>query len=55
MKLKTGSYDDFFQKPWYWGLKSPWTITFDPEGVRAYVLHKSCWKKYALMESAEKL
>jgi hypothetical protein len=39
---------------WYWGLNSPSIIIFDPQGVRAYVKHKSCWKIYALTESAEK-
>ncbi len=46
--FKVCSHEDFFP-----GFKTPWTITFDPWGFRAYVIHKSCWKTYALTESAE--
>jgi len=27
-------------------------MTFDPEGIRAYALQKSCWKTYAQTKSA---
>ena len=45
--VKVGSYDTYL---WYWRVLTPQAITFDPEGVRPYVLHKNCQKSPDLAE-----
>jgi hypothetical protein len=37
--IKVGSYVPYL---WYWRVLTLPVITFDPEGVRPYVLHKTC-------------
>jgi len=48
-KLKVGCYDMYLQ---YWRALTPQVITFDPEGVRADVLHKTCQETPDLAENA---
>ena len=50
--LKVDSYDTYLR---YWRVLTPQVITFDPEGVRAYVLHKTCQETPDLSEYAQKL
>jgi hypothetical protein len=53
--VKVGSYRDFFPYLWYWGLLFPWALTFESEGARAYVLHKSCQKWHHLYYFSNRL
>jgi len=46
--LKVGSYDMYL---WYWRVLTP-PVNFDPEGVRAQVLHESCQETPDLAEYA---
>jgi hypothetical protein len=50
--FKVGCYDMYLR---YWRALTPQVITFDPEGVRAYVLHKTCQETPDLAEYAQQL
>jgi hypothetical protein len=40
---------------WCWRALTPQVITFDPEGVRADVLHKTCQETPVLAENPQEL
>ncbi len=50
--VKVGCYDMYLR---YWRALTPQFITFDPEGVRAYVLHKNCQETPVLAENPQEL